>query len=418
MMYSPTFDVLGRSTGFGLAVLAGYLAVACAGDPSSSRTAAQSGSSHVGAGGATSATGGRATSASSRALASTSTAEGGTSADSTDDVAMGGQDTERRHTSTRTSSGGATTTTARSASSAGGHAGRGGTSEAATTGGTADRSATGGVRSGGTTAGGNASSAAAGGTRTGSSVAAGGRLASSGGTAPIGEDTGCAGSSFQLLWQDDFDRLDTARWQFMTHTLGEAQFTAENADVSGGMARLALSDAPAGSALPYRGVEMRSRETLTYGKVESRIRFASGSGVISSLVLIYTPWPPPDWNEIDIEFFGKGTDRVQFNTMINVPPADPLNGHSEYPKVVTLDFDATAEFHTYSIEWVPNSVRFYVDGNLMHTATQEMSRMVLPQNILLTIWASDAATWAGPLNAASAPATVQYDWVRVCRFVG
>ena len=82
-----------------------------------------------------------------------------------------------------------------------------------------------------------------------------------------------------------------------------------------------------------------------------------------------------------------------------------------------MGFDATAEFHTYAIEWVPGAVRFFVDGGLLHTATEEMSRMVLPQNILLTIWASDSASWAGATNAATAPTTVQYDWVRVCRYV-
>jgi beta-glucanase (GH16 family) len=239
----------------------------------------------------------------------------------------------------------------------------------------------------------------------------------SGGTTTSSSINGCAGESFQLLWQDDFNSLDTSRWQFMTHTLGIAQFAAANASVSGGMATLSLTDAPSGSAMPFQGVEMRSKETFTYGKVESRVRFATGSGVISALVLIYTPWPPPDWNEIDIEFFGKSTNQVQFNTMINVPPADPLNGHLQFPKVVTLGFNATSEFHTYGIEWIPGTVRFLVDGVVQHTATEQMSRMVLPQNILLTIWASDSASWAGATNEASAPSTVQYDWVRVCRYV-
>lgn len=163
---------------------------------------------------------------------------------------------------------------------------------------------------------------------------------------------------------------------------------------------------------------MRSIDTLTYGKVESSVRVASGSGVISALVLIYTPWPPPDWNEIDIEFFGKTTNQVQFNTMVFIPPGDVIADHLQFPQVVTLGFDATSEFHTYGIEWEPGVVRFLVDGALLHTATEEMSRMVLPQNILLTIWASDSAAWAGAVNDATAPTTVVYDWVRVCRYVG
>ena len=66
--------------------------------------------------------------------------------------------------------------------------------------------------------------------------------------------------------------------------------------------RIQLSLTASGSAdKPFDGVEYRSRETITYGKVEASMRFARGSGVVSSLVLIYTPWPPDDWNELDIE---------------------------------------------------------------------------------------------------------------------
>src|SRR5690606_7584226 len=138
---------------------------------------------------------------------------------------------------------------------------------------------------------------------------------------------------------------------------------------------------------------------------------------VSSLVLIYTPWPPDDWNELDIEFLGKNHDRIQFNHMVNIPPADPATGHSQFPQLVTLDFDPSAEFHTYAIEWVPGEARFYIDDVLLHTATKEMARMVLPQNILLTIWASGAPGWAGAVDATTAPTSADYDWIRVYRYV-
>jgi hypothetical protein len=39
--------------------------------------------------------------------------------------------------------------------------------------------------------------------------------------------------------------------------------------------------------------------------------------------------------------------------------------------------------------------------------------MTLPQTILLTIWASSASTWAGPLSPASAPTSADVDWIKV-----
>ncbi len=255
----------------------------------------------------------------------------------------------------------------------------------------------------------------------GAGPAEGGAGGASGGQADQSE-TGGAGEpvsgSFELAWEDPFDTVDLTRWQLMTHSWDGnlAEFTGDNAAVSEGILSLSLTAAE-DTEKPYRGVEMRSRDTLVYGKVEASIRFAAGSAVVSSLVLIYTPWPPDDWNELDIEFLGKNTDRIQFNHMINIPPADPASGHLQFPELVTLDFNPSADFHTYAIEWVPGQARFYVDGALLHTATEEMARMVLPQNILLTIWASSSPGWAGPVDATTAPATVDYDWIRVYRFV-
>lgn len=230
---------------------------------------------------------------------------------------------------------------------------------------------------------------------------------------------GAGAGSFELMWEDEFDTVDLTRWELMTHSFDGnlAQFSATNATTQDGVLSLALSAAPEGAAKPYLGVEMRSRETLTYGKVEASVRFAAGSAVVSSLVLLFTPWPPPDWNELDIEFLGKNTDRIQFNHMINIPPADPVAGHLQYPELVTLDYNPAADFHTYVIEWVPGEARFLVDGELLHTATEEMQRMTLPQNILLTIWASSAAAWAGPINSTTAPTRVDYDWLRVYRWL-
>lgn len=245
----------------------------------------------------------------------------------------------------------------------------------------------------------------------------GGASTTTGATGAGGTSTG---GEFELSWVDEFDTVDTSRWQLMTHTWDGnlAQFATTTVEANGGILSLKLVDAPAGSEKPYLGVEYRSIDTLTYGKVEARARFAKGSAVVSSLVTIYTPWPPDDWNELDIECLGKTTGQVQFNHMINIPPADPETGHLQYPELVDLGFDPTADFHDYAVEWVPGEARFLVDGQVVYVATEEMSRMVLPQNILLTIWASDAADWAGLVDGTTSPTSAQYDWIRVYRHVG
>jgi endo-1,3-1,4-beta-glycanase ExoK len=232
-------------------------------------------------------------------------------------------------------------------------------------------------------------------------------------------------SEFELAWQDDFDSFDATRWQLMTHSWDTnlAQFSTQNVRVENGIAALDLTAEPSDALKPFRGVEMRSIEALTYGKVEARARLAKGSGVVSSLVLIYTPWPADDWNELDIEYLGRYADRVQFNSMVYLgPPTEPPVTQSvmptQYPQLAPLGFDASADFHVYAMEWTPSAARFSVDGQLAHTWDIEIARLKRPMNILLTIWASSAADWAGPIDASSAPVAAEYDWLKVYRYTG
>lgn len=243
---------------------------------------------------------------------------------------------------------------------------------------------------------------------------------------PLVPPSSPAGSSeFELAWQDDFDAFDTTRWQLMTHSWDTnlAQFSTQNVRVENGVAALALTAEPTDPLKPFRGVEMRSLEALTYGKIEARARLAKGSGVVSSLVLIYTPWPADDWNELDIEYLGRYADRVQFNSMVYLgPPTQPPVAQSvtptQFPQLATLGFDASADFHVYTMEWTPSAARFSVDGQLAHTWDVEIARLKRPMNILLTIWASSAADWAGPIEASSAPVAAEYDWLKVYRYTG
>jgi endo-1,3-1,4-beta-glycanase ExoK len=53
----------------------------------------------------------------------------------------------------------------------------------------------------------------------------------------------------------------------------------------------------------------------------------------------------------------------------------------------------------------------------MRTWNTKIDLLKLPQNILLTIWASSAASWAGPIDATSAPTQADYDWIHVYQWV-
>lgn len=246
-----------------------------------------------------------------------------------------------------------------------------------------------------------------------------GSSATSGPEGPPASSSG----SFVLAWQDEFDTFDSSLWALQTFSWDGnlAQFTPNNASVADGKVTINLTSEPTDTAKPYRGVEMRSTKTITYGKVEARIRFAKGPGVVSSLVTIYTPWPADDWNEIDFEHLGKASTQLQTNCQVYTGPAQqkPVSTSvtpARFEQLHDLGFDAEADFHLYSAEWTPTDVKFSVDGRVIRTWNQEIGRMKLPQNILFTIWASNAPGWAGAVDATTAPTSAEMDWIKVYEY--
>jgi endo-1,3-1,4-beta-glycanase ExoK len=393
--------------------------------------------------------GGQSGTGGSSATGGTTTSSGATGGSTTAGVggaATGGRLSTGGDTGTSTGSGGnGGIATGRGGQAAGGAAtggasargGAGGTASGGNTGG----AATGGAATGGTASGGKAGSATGGSATGGSALGgiagggSGGNPTSGSGGNPTGgsggSPTGGSGAGggggddpFALAWQDDFNTLDTALWQAQSFTWegNQAQFTPQNVWVASGKLTISLTNAPSGSAKPYLGVELRSTKTLTYGKVSANMRFASGSGVVSGLVLFYTPYPNCDWNEIDIEHLGNSSKTSQVNCQVYVgtpvPSCTTSVAPTQDPEVVNLGVDAEAAFHQYDIEWTPAGVKFFVDGTLLRTWTANISLLKLPQNILLTIWASNAASWAGPLNATSAPTSAEVDWIKVYSWKG
>ena len=84
----------------------------------------------------------------------------------------------------------------------------------------------------------------------------------------------------------------------------------------------------------------------------------------------------------------------------------------------TLPFDPSADFHVYTVDWNPAGAKFLVDDELRHTWTKNIRLMDLPQNVLLTIWASSSTGWAGPVTDETSQAQAEYDWIELYEYSG
>lgn len=168
----------------------------------------------------------------------------------------------------------------------------------------------------------------------------------------------------------------------------------ENGPIEDGALRLFVSKEGNG----YYGAEYRSNDTYSYGMYSVNMKAAKGSGIISSF-FIYTGNP---WDEIDIEFLGKDTTKVQFNYYTG-----GVGGH-EY--VYDLGYDASEEFHEYAFLWEPDSITWFVDGVEVYKADVDIPSH--PAQIMMNVWNTiNADGWSGKLDESALPTGVEYRWI-------
>ncbi|MBT3962374.1 MAG: family 16 glycosylhydrolase [Candidatus Marinimicrobia bacterium] len=165
-------------------------------------------------------------------------------------------------------------------------------------------------------------------------------------------------------------------------------------------------------AKPYRGGELRTIESYKYGRFEVRMKSAPGSGVISSFFTFHDYWADGHtssayWNEIDLEWLGRYNDKIHTNLIVH--------DQWDLPELLDLTFNPNEEFHTYAFEWTSDIISFFVDDQLIKTVDNPVyvDTMNREQKIMMNIWQSTSAGWAGPFSASSTlPTYAFYDWVK------
>lgn len=161
-----------------------------------------------------------------------------------------------------------------------------------------------------------------------------------------------------------------------------------------------------GSSTPWSGAEYRTKDFFHYGMYEVKMKPIKNDGVVSSFFTYTGAADGNPWDEIDIEFLGKDTTKVQFNYFTN-----GAGGH-EY--LYNLGYDATSDFHVYGFLWLPGSITWYVDGAAVYTATNN-----IPSNagkMIMNVWPGTGVDgWLNPFNGKT-PLTAEYDWIKYTKY--
>lgn len=154
-------------------------------------------------------------------------------------------------------------------------------------------------------------------------------------------------------------------------------------------------------AKQFKGAEIYSAESTKYGRYVMRMRMAKGSGVLSTFFTYKngSEIAGTYWEEIDIEVLGKN-DAYQMQSNIIV----------DSPQRTTEDFytapqSLADDYHTYTLEWTPDYVAWYVDGQEVRRINggNFVSTLVNPQSMRFNIWASTSEGWVGAFNPSILP---------------
>ena len=244
------------------------------------------------------------------------------------------------------------------------------------------------------------------------------------------------GDQLALVWADEFEaeQLDPKKWFFESGDgsrydnpgwgNNELQYYLPgNASVANGLLTIAVrAEETNGFNYTSARIHTRDRFAFRYGRIEARIRLPGGQGLWPAFWLLPQEKIYGDWaasGEIDIieavNLGGTGGNTV-FGT-IHYGGSVPGNVSSEetYP----VPSSATAEFHTYAIEWDAAEIRWYVDSELFAMrntwySTEGDFPAPFDQHFYILLNVAVGGNFPGePDSSTIFPAAMEVDWVRV-----
>jgi beta-glucanase (GH16 family) len=196
-----------------------------------------------------------------------------------------------------------------------------------------------------------------------------------------------------------------------TDGLGNLQITVKEAD---------------GSLTCYYGpCEYTSARLLTkdrfevaYGRVEARIKVPAGAGLWPAFWMLGTDIDQVNWpqtGEIDImEFVGRVPNQV-FGTL----HGPGYSGGQSYGNIYDLGEPVSDEFHTYSVEWQPDRIAWFIDGIQFFVATpgdpfMQGKQWVFNHPFFILLNMAVGGNFGGSVGEDTVfPATMSVDYVRL-----
>ena len=238
--------------------------------------------------------------------------------------------------------------------------------------------------------------------------------------------------TYELVWSDEFDyegRPDDTKWDYDTGASGwgnnELQYytRGDNAEVHDGILTItARKEQKEGAEYTSTRLVSRGKGDWLYGKFEIRAKLPKGKGTWPAIWMLPTDWKYGGWptsGEIDImEHVGYDQDTIHYS----------IHTESYYHKIgtqktATKHYDKVSdEFHVYSIEWLPDKILFFTDGEktftyepLKYKSTPTYKEWPFDKRFHLLLNIAVGGDWgaAQGFDESIWPQTMEIDYVRV-----
>jgi beta-glucosidase len=240
---------------------------------------------------------------------------------------------------------------------------------------------------------------------------------------------------WELIWADEFDaEADTVpNPEFWTCEVGgwgwgnnEHQYYTESGNAfhngDGQMVIEAREETVEGSNCWYGECLYSSARCITkdsvefmFGRVEMRAQIPFGQGIWPAFWMLGADFPDVVWpesGEIDI-MENIGRERSTVHGTVHGPGYSGAAGRG---RSFSIEENFSDDFYVYSIEWEPDVIRWYVDGELYFEFTPEgLNReYVFNDDFFLLMNLAVGGNWPGyPDETTVFPQTYTIDYIRV-----
>ena len=148
-----------------------------------------------------------------------------------------------------------------------------------------------------------------------------------------------------------------------------------------------------------------------YGRLEARIKGPVGAGTWGAFWMLGADidtriWP---WcGEIDVtELIGKAPNTAYgyFHGLLS-------GGYGGRGTTVDMPNGFANEYHTYAVDWLPESVDWYVDGVLFGSQQKKDKDWVFDHEFYLVVNLAMGGNLGGTIEPGLKQASMSFDWIR------